>query len=415
MNRNEKDWDVQSVEEQDDMFETENDIAVNVDRFSEAVIWGTDWTTETIARQLEKGAIDLAPSFQRRDAWTNKEKSKLIESLMLGLPVPPIILAENKARRNSYIVIDGKQRLLSIRRFFTKEDNECGFKPLKLSGLDILSTLNGKSYEHLVEEQSTYIDNLENQTIRTIVIKNWPDDAFLYTVFLRLNTGSKKLSPQELRQALIPGPFLDYLDDATADSEMIRRMLGNTNPDSRMKDVELALRYFGFKWNLEDYDGNLKKFLDETCKKINDEWENVEERVKDSFVQLEKSISFCYELFGNDSPFSRYTDKGCNNRFNKNIFELLTYYFSEENIRDFVRPKSKDFVQKFIEMNLDNNFLDAVSGTTKDVKKVCTRFQQFWAVLCELNNQNSEIRANHVELVNNEIVVKKRELIISND
>ena len=71
--------------------ENEEELKVNLSKFSQAVIWGTDWTTETIARQLEKGNIDLNPSFQRRDAWSEQEKSRLIESLMLGFPVPPII------------------------------------------------------------------------------------------------------------------------------------------------------------------------------------------------------------------------------------------------------------------------------------------------------------------------------------
>lgn len=114
----------------DEEIETAEDISCNPENFEEAVIWGTDWTTETIFTQLQKGNIDLNPSFQRRDAWTDREKSRLIESLILGLPVPPIILAENKNKKNSYIVIDGKQRLLSIRRFF--EENDDGeFAPLR--------------------------------------------------------------------------------------------------------------------------------------------------------------------------------------------------------------------------------------------------------------------------------------------
>ena len=112
------------MDNKDIIFETdgeENEEELNIDlsKFNQAVIWGTDWTTETRARQLEKGNIDLNPSFQRRDAWSEQEKSRLIESLMLGFPVPPIILAENKQKKNSYLVIDGKQRLLSIRRFYS--------------------------------------------------------------------------------------------------------------------------------------------------------------------------------------------------------------------------------------------------------------------------------------------------------
>ncbi len=162
--------------------ENEEELKIDLSRFNQAVIWGTDWTTETIAGQLKKGNIDLNPSFQRRDAWSEQEKSKLIESLMLGFPVPPIILAENKKKKNSYIVIDGKQRLLSIRRFYAgvseeefKEKNlqeKQVFKQLKLKGLDILKDFNGKSYRQLEVENADYINNLDNQSIRTIVIKN---------------------------------------------------------------------------------------------------------------------------------------------------------------------------------------------------------------------------------------------------
>lgn len=393
----------------DEELHVEGDLHVEVDRFDEAVIWGTDWTTETIARQLEKGAIDLAPNFQRRDAWTNQEKSKLIESLMLGLPVPPIILAENKQKKNTYIVIDGKQRLLSIRRFFVKGEGE-EFKQLRLSGLDILGHLNGKTYTDLNKEDSSYISNLENQPIRTVVIKNWPDDAFLYTVFLRLNTGSKKLSPQELRQALIPGPFLDYLDDATANSDAIKKMLGNSEPDSRMKDIELALRYYGFTHNLSNYDGNLKKFLDETCRDINSKWKTEKENIEREFSELEKAIAFAYEIFGNDSPFSRYVDGKCNNRFNKNIFELFAFYFSNSEIRDYVKDNKEDFICEFIKMNDDSMFIDAVSGTTKDIHKMQTRFDKFWNVLNSINKMKKDLSIKRVVLYENKVAIEMRKL-----
>ena len=89
-----------------------------------AVVTASDWTTETILSQLRQGNIDLTPSFQRREAWRNDRKSRYIESLFLGLPVPQIVLAERKGRRGSYIVIDGKQRLLSIRSFGVEEAGE---------------------------------------------------------------------------------------------------------------------------------------------------------------------------------------------------------------------------------------------------------------------------------------------------
>ncbi|TJX13632.1 DUF262 domain-containing protein [Tissierella creatinini] len=378
--------------------ETENELKVDLSKFSQAVIWGTDWTTETIVLQLEKGNIDLNPTFQRRDAWTDQEKSKLIESLILGIPVPPIILAESKEKKNSYIVIDGKQRLLSLRRFFSKisqkefEEKSLNeknvFRQLKLSGLEILKNLNGCSYDDVEKEDEEYITNLENQSIRTIVIKNWPDESFLYTVFLRLNTGSKKLSPQELRQALKPGKFLTYLDDATADSDSIKRMLNNKSADPRMKDIEMALRYYAFKYFIEEYNGNLKNFLDTTCERLNNSWDNDSDEIISEFKELENAIEFSYEVMSEKSPFSRHTNGISNNRFNRSIFELFSYYFSEENIRQLVSENPDEFKSKFILLNDNPEFVSAITDTTKETSRVVTRFSLFVDLLISLNSSH---------------------------
>ena len=394
--------------------ESESELKIDLSKFNQAVIWGTDWTTETIARQLEKGNIDLNPSFQRRDAWTEQEKSRLIESLMLGFPVPPIILAENKNKKNSYIVIDGKQRLLSIRRFYSKVSEKefkenllqekDVFKQLKLKGLDILTDFNGKTYEQIELDNPDYINNLDNQAIRTIVIKNWPDEAFLYTVFLRLNTGSKKLSPQELRQALKPGPFLDFLDDETANSTIIKKMLNNKTPDPRMKDIELALRFFGFKYYAEKYKGNLKEFLDYTCDELNKCWEIEENKIRNLFKELESSIDFLMSIFAPKSAFSRYTNGKCNDRFNRSIFEVFTFYFSNKCIRDVVEKESDNFKKKFIELNDDLDFVHAVSDTTKDLNRVVIRFRKLYDILMGLD----EIKKNEISLP--EFIIKDNKI-----
>ena len=413
------------MDNKDIIFETdgeENEEELNIDlsKFNQAVIWGTDWTTETMARQLEKGNIDLNPSFQRRDAWSEQEKSRLIESLMLGFPVPPIILAENKQKKNSYLVIDGKQRLLSIRRFYSNVSEKefkaknlkekDAFKQLKLKGLDILKDFNGKTYSQMQVENAEYINNLDNQSIRTIVIKNWPDEAFLYTVFLRLNTGSKKLSPQELRQALKPGAFLNFLDDETANSTAIKDMLNNKGADPRMKDIELALRFFAFKCFPDKYKGNLKEFLDYTCENLNGNWEAKEYIIRDLFAELEKSIVFLKDLFAPDAAFSRYTDGKCNGRFNRSIYEILTYYFSIKEVRIAVEKKQEEFVNKFIELNDDQEFVYAVSNTTKDINRVVIRFTKVSKILEDLlKDAEDNVNIPKFELIEGKIQVIKTE------
>jgi hypothetical protein len=107
-----------------------------------AVLAATDWTAETILTQLRRGNIDLNPRFQRRDAWrTPSRKSRFIESIILGLPIPQIVLAERQDRRGAYVVIDGKQRLLALRQFAAETDEE--FERLTLEGLEVRGDLNG--------------------------------------------------------------------------------------------------------------------------------------------------------------------------------------------------------------------------------------------------------------------------------
>ena len=97
----------------------EQDVAERITRGTvAAVVSGTDWTTETIVSQLKRNNIQLRPRFQRRDAWKRDRKSRFIESLIVGLPIPQIVLAESKQDRGKFMVLDGKQRLLSILQYW---------------------------------------------------------------------------------------------------------------------------------------------------------------------------------------------------------------------------------------------------------------------------------------------------------
>lgn len=219
-----------------------------------------------------------------------------------------------------------------------------------------------------------FLTAFENATIRTIVIKNWPNEQFLYSVFLRLNTGSKPLSPQELRQALHPGDFLDFLDDATAESKEMMRLLRNTKADSRMRDIELALRYYGYLDNRDNYNGNLREFLDDTCKKMNEQWKKEQVKIKMQFQELEKSINFCFDIFEQKHAFSKWENGEYNNRFNRALFEVFTFYFSDANVRfNFNKAQFEQDFRKTCET--DSVFMESISNTTKELKRVKKRFE----------------------------------------
>ena len=279
-NDSETDWDDADGEEEDTAS------SVTSEEVTRAVVTDTDWTAETILSQLRRGNIQLNPRFQRRDAWNKSRKSRFIESLVLGLPIPQIVLAEDKNRRGKFIVLDGKQRLLALRQFaagssFAASEEEEKFRGFSLTGLEVREDLRLATLKKM-ESDDSYVDDLNsllNETVRTVVVRRWPNEDFLNLVFLRLNTGSVKLSPQELRQALHPGPFTDYLDDCASDSEWLRKALHLDKPDFRMRDVEVLLRYFGFQFTLDEYTGNLKKFLDDTVNLLNAQWLKEEEDI----------------------------------------------------------------------------------------------------------------------------------------
>lgn len=379
------------VEEEKVGQESEEDLS-SLQNLSQAVLWSTDWTTETIINQLQKGNIDLLPSFQRRDAWGADRKSSFIESVMLGLPIPQIILAEHKDRRGSFIVIDGKQRLLSIRQFSTTRiDDE--FSPLPLKSLKILKELNGKTYQDISAdfEYSNYITTFENQSIRTVIIRNWPDQNFLYTVFLRLNTGSLPLSPQELRQALNPGPFTTFADDFSVNSIEIKSALGIDKPDYRMRDVEIVIRYFAFKNFIEDYRGNLKEFLDNTCSQLNVFWEEGELIIREQAEELNKAISVTFQIFG-ENAFSKYSNENYTGIFNRPVFDIMVYYFSMPEIRQECLDKGQEIAATFESLcKNDIGFLRSLENSTKNIEPTIKRYSEWGFALKRILNKEFEV------------------------
>ncbi|MEV8349229.1 DUF262 domain-containing protein [Streptomyces niveus] len=337
-----------------------------------AVVTDTDWTTETILSQLRRGNIQLNPHFQRRDAWDRPRKSKFIESLILGLPVPQIVLAEDRRQRGKFIVLDGKQRLLTLRQFamgsaMAVSDEDGQAKGFGLIKLDVRDDLHLKTLKKL-EEDGTYVDDLNaflNETIRTVVVRRWPNEEFLNLVFLRLNTGSVRLSPQELRQALHPGPFTDFLDVATYNSSQMQNALRIQKPDFRMRDVEILLRYYAFRTRLGKYTGNLKKFLDDTANELNGAWLESEDEIREISEECNRAIQATFEVFGSNS-FYRWSRGDYEGRFNRAVFDIMTYYFRDESVANAAIADKQDVEMAFKELcKSDAEFVESIQTTTK--------------------------------------------------
>lgn len=368
------------VLEVEDQAEGLEDVAeVDGKTVSQAVVSGTDWTAETIISQIDKGNIQLNPRFQRRDAWEGHRKSSFIESLILGLPIPQIVLAESPTKRGSYIVIDGKQRLLSIRQFAAKHDDPV-FTQLRLTGLSIRRDLHLATLEGLRADPDGADDvaAFENQPIRTVVIKNWGNEDFLYQVFLRLNTGSVPLSPQELRQALHPGPFVEFVEESSATSPGLRRVLKLKKPDFRMRDAELLTRWYALRYYGAEYTGDLKSFLDRACETSNTRWPELEQLVRSDLLEFESSVATSFKIFG-EQAFRKWAKGSYERLFNRAIFDVVTYYFGDPKIRDLAEAKAAAVEKAFKELCEHNaDFLASVERTTKSIGATTIRLN-VWA------------------------------------
>lgn len=346
------------------------------------IVYSRDWTIETILNQIEQGNIELNPRFQRRNAWTDEKRSMLIDSILKGYPIPEIVLAEDLRQRNSFIVIDGKQRLMTI----------AGFKDHSLYNYwDIPKAknivLNGHpcslEYDDLARDKGLLRD-FNNSSFRCTVITNYREEDVLYDIFFRLNAGSTPLSTQELRQALNQGPFSDYLIDTTNQKSVLHDVMGLDGADRRLRDVEVLLRLMAFVQFGKDYNGNLKAFLDHAIKLFNNQWEKEHEKIIQLYDRIIASICALGKVFGGD--FKRVGRKFINNefesRFNRVILEIQVFYFIHLNETDLSVTNNQSFIELFKQLCQENaSFRSSIEGSTKSIENYRVRYRLFQEII----------------------------------
>lgn len=364
------------VNGQDENWNDELEEEVSVEGVESLVVYSRDWTVDTILRQIEQGNIDLNPGFQRRNAWNDVKRSKLIESLIIGVPVPEIVLAEDLTRKKSFIVIDGKQRLLALAGFSEPENYPSWDRP-RLKKLNTRSDLNGLSFSELVEKRDD-ARQLMNADIRCTVISNYKSPAVLYDIFYRLNTGSVPLGSQELRQVLNRGPFADYLISATNELLPVHGVLRLKGPDNRLRDAEIVLRYIAFSKFGPEYGGNLTPFLDECMARINKDWQNQRAEVHKLFEEMMSATEALNDKFGTPHVGRKFSDGKWEVRFNRALFEVEAYYFGKIP-GALLTQVSGDEVTRRFEAFCGNNaeFLDSIETSTKNLQRYRRRYELF--------------------------------------
>jgi len=340
-----------------------------------------DWTVETIVQQVRQGNIDLDPAFQRRNAWRDQRRGRLIESFILGFPVPQIVLAENPHKKKTFIVIDGKQRLMTIAGLYLEEFRGYWTQP-RLSGLNVLKDLNRVPLDDFLtgSAYSTERRQLGNADIRTTVITGFSDEAVLYDIFYRINTGSVPLSSQELRQVLNQGDFAKYLIEITSSPNHLWNLLGIDCPDPRLRDVELLLRLVAWRRFSRDYVGNMKPFLDETMQRLNKGWPKEKTQTESLVEQLLRGVQAASQVFGEHAG-RKFKDGRFEPSLNRALFEVQVYYFSQRAIREAARTKKKALFAAFKTLSTDNEFLSTIESTTKSIENYRVRFEKYRRML----------------------------------
>lgn len=239
-----------SGEEVFDPSETEDDEQSTSVRYT-ITSYGADYPVDGLVQRLERGDVYVS-EFQRQLVWTHAQASRFIESLLLGLPVPGIFLFK-EPDTHKLVVVDGQQRLTSLRAFYR---GIIANKKFALKGVD--ESVDGLTYDTLDEESRRTLD--DSLLHATVFQQDQPegDRGGIYRVFERLNTGGTPLAPQEIRSCVYRGTFNDLLQTLNA-AEDWRSIYGPVS--SRRKDQELILRFFALKDALADYYKPLKQFL----------------------------------------------------------------------------------------------------------------------------------------------------------
>lgn len=316
--------------------------------------------------------LDPRPSFQRGYVWDKGRASRLIESILLNVPLPLIYSAEEADGRE--VVIDGQQRLLSVFGFisgkFPKEQSR-----FRLTGLKLLRDLNGKTFDELPEEVRRSIQQYLFQIIR-ISKESHADVKF--EIFERLNSGSVTLNAQELRNCVYRGRFNEVLRKL-ADNAVFQKLIGGLGQNSRMQDVELVLRFLAFlERTYLNYSGSMKSFLNEF---MNDFRDISDEKAAYFEQMFKQAVDLSWTVFG-DNAFRKFSvgtaaspGGSWENQVNRPLFDIVMWSFTRLD-KGLVVQNSDAIRAALIDLTTaDNLFLDAITSAVGDKQKTAFRFE----------------------------------------
>lgn len=364
---------LQSYKVEEELSTSVNDSDVPIERpFNpkEINIKSKTMSLDNIIKRIRESEIDMAPDFQRKgDLWTPDKQSRLIESMLIKLPLPAFYFDGTEDEK--WLVVDGLQRLSAIKNFVVDET-------LRLQGLEFLDNISGKTFSELPRNYRRMIE--ETEIVAYIINPGTPADV-KFNIFKRINTGGLVLEPQEIRHALnqgIPSKFVANL----AQLQSFKEATQNVIATDRMLDREFVTRFLAFYLNGPNgYKPDLDTFMTSSMAQLNVKTNDELDKIRMAF---DKAMKLSKIIFGKWAFRKVYSTDERRKPINKALFEVWSVELANLTMEDQKRAISskKSIFQEFIKlMNTDNTFEATITSATGDKGRVNYRYNKIHEIL----------------------------------
>jgi len=333
-----------------------------------------DYAIGDLYTRYKDGRLRVQPEFQRYYVFDDAKASRLVESVLMGVPIPVVYLAEEDDYSQS--VIDGQQRLTALFRFLDGA--------FRLGGLNVFSELGGLQFAALQQDLK---NRFREGSLRCIIIKRESDPDIRFEIFERLNTGSVNLNPMELRNCIYRGRYNALLKALAEDADYLK-VWGRKAPDKRMRDREAIVRFFALCHNLPTYQPPMKRFLNREM----EQYRELTEQTASEMGQLfRKCVQCTLTVFGEhafkryypgtpDDPNGRWEPK----RMNMALYDAVMVGFAPYD-RNQVTGRADAVRDALIELMVEDAvFVDAINLSTSGKEQMQTRMQKWTGKLLEV-------------------------------
>lgn len=338
--------------EKEDSIKTEN-------KTFEIISYGADYTLSVLYEKLVKKEI-VIPEFQRKYVWKIEQASKLVESFLLGLPVPGIFLAKEKEKESdkesgNFLVVDGQQRLRTIQAF---KEGKYPLSDEQFRLIDVQDQWDGKTYKDLEPVDRKRFDD---SVLRATIIRQVDpkDNTSIYHIFERLNTGGTILQNQEVRNCVYYGRFNELLHQLNVDKNW-RTLYNMQLPQKRMKDEELILRFLALYYDFENYEKPMNSFLSKFMGKNRNPSPEKLQEMKDLFLKI---VDFVNKSVGLDAFRPK-------RNLNIAAFDSIMYVIAKNNTN--LKTNLKNSI---IELFKNQDYIKNITEGTTDPETINNRFK----------------------------------------